>query len=373
MTGALSCELVDDVVCVHKDLRISFQRTIRVPDNGQQVSYLPPSLGKFPLQKVSQHATKMTEAMVAKGGLFFPMHQSEAMWINFRCLSKLQYHIKVYVGGVNAMSGEPAIETNATRQEQLQRGDRTLQDYLVVPKQNWLDGIADSDGTVRQFVAMPFGSGHSVEMQVTGQDAAGGIQIEVTPRKPYRHLARKLLGPGDISIQVKTLTGKIIPLLVFQEETVEDVKVRLQHKEGIPPELQALIFARQQLEGQYGDEMHLILTLRRGGTGPLPREMSIAAGGKIKQAIHADTYSNEWLSDRTTVFNVQILNSAAYKVVTGNPPPSKPICAQTYAENGMPFFAIYEEPSGISGDFGMVKSVAQIDGIEEKNVNPGIH
>jgi hypothetical protein len=101
--------------------------------------------------------------------------------------------------------------------------------------------------------------------------------------------------------------------------------------------------------------------------------MSIAAGGRIKQVIQKDTYPNNWLSNQTTVFNVQILNSAEYKSVTGNQPPSKPIDAQTYADNGMPFFDMYEEPSGISGDFSMVKSVAQIDGIEEKSVKPPLH
>jgi hypothetical protein len=56
-----------------------------------------------------------------------------------------------------------------------------LQDHVVVPSQNWLDGIADSDGTVRQFVAMAFNSGHSIEFQTTGADAVGGLQFEITP------------------------------------------------------------------------------------------------------------------------------------------------------------------------------------------------
>jgi hypothetical protein len=56
-----------------------------------------------------------------------------------------------------------------------------LQDYIVVPGQQWLDGVADSNGTVRQFVATPFGSGHSIEAQITGHEAASGIQIEVVP------------------------------------------------------------------------------------------------------------------------------------------------------------------------------------------------
>jgi hypothetical protein len=57
------------------DLVVTFQRTIRVPDN-QQTSKLPPSLGAFPLKAVSGYADKPTSAMSAKGGLFFPMYRT---------------------------------------------------------------------------------------------------------------------------------------------------------------------------------------------------------------------------------------------------------------------------------------------------------
>lgn len=40
--------------------------------------------------------------------------------------------------------------------------------------------------------------------------------------------------------------------------------------------------------------------------------------------------------------------------------PETPISAETYAKEGLPFFALYEEPSGIKGEFD-VKTVAKID------------
>ena len=73
-----------------------------------------------------------------------------------------------------------------------------------------------------------------------------------------------------------------------------------------------------------------------------------------------------------TVFNVQILNSAAYMTVTGEHPPAKPMTAVEYAQHGFPFFKMYEEPSSIYGDFGVVKSVAEIDKKKEVAVNPSI-
>jgi hypothetical protein len=61
--------------------------------------------------------------------------------------------------------------------------NKSIQDYVVAPDQMWLDGIAKLGGQVVQFVATPEGSGYSVEAQLTGSDAVGGIQFEVVPAK----------------------------------------------------------------------------------------------------------------------------------------------------------------------------------------------
>jgi hypothetical protein len=41
--------------------------------------------------------------------------ESEAMWIDFKNRDVITYQIKVYVRGVNAISGEPFDENAATR------------------------------------------------------------------------------------------------------------------------------------------------------------------------------------------------------------------------------------------------------------------
>jgi hypothetical protein len=162
-----------DNIQIGERFGVSFLRTLRIPDDGRMYP-LPPGLGRFPLLKVEDYWDRVPDLWREHGGVFFPMYQREALWLGFHAASWKPNAVKIAVGGVNAISGEP--DTDELRLDP--------QNYLVCPEQPWLDGIRIGRGAIRQFVAMPLGQGYSIEAAMTGSEVLGGMRIVVFEPKP---------------------------------------------------------------------------------------------------------------------------------------------------------------------------------------------
>ena len=76
-----------------------------------------------------------------------------------------------------------------------------------------------------------------------------------------------------MKIFVTTLTGRSITMEVHPEDTIANVKAKVQDKEGISPEDQRLLYRGQQLEDEYtiddyqidkNSTLHLVMRLRGG-------------------------------------------------------------------------------------------------------------
>lgn len=169
------------------------------------------------------------------------------MWINFE--STRPFAIKIFAGGVNVVSGEPAVDTlaNQLKRIKLVEDGESIQDYVVSGYQEWLDGIATGDGQVMQFVATNVGSGYSVEAQVTGHDSIAGIQFEIMPTR------RK-----GISIYVRNLTGRLLAIETEASATVYDIKRKIEEMDKVLADDQRLIYAGKQLEDRQYSSLGLL-------------------------------------------------------------------------------------------------------------------
>ncbi|KAI0132420.1 hypothetical protein BJ170DRAFT_592377 [Xylariales sp. AK1849] len=290
----------------------------------------------------------MSQSMASKGGIFLPIYQREALWINFRA-SKHKYAIKIYVGGVNAVSGKPMDphvanrfrqfvlvgngmvsrepETqeksapSAARQLEITGPKNQDQDYIVVPGQLWLDGIASEPGVIRQFVATRMGSGQSIEAQVTGKETISGIQFEIA------RLDKKV----GSSLKDKALAALAKSAQVVMHDA--------------------------ELDDEEDDD---------DNTADVVDEMNTGAGGRIKQTIVKHNHTGDVKTSNSVLFNVQLLNTLAFARITGKPAPETPISAKTYSDHALPFYNLYEEPSVVQGDFSSVKSLAKLEDNEDE-------
>ena len=300
----------ETVVWFGERFGVTFQRTLRVPDDGRTYP-LPPSLGVFPVLRVEDYADDVPAEWRERGGVFIPLYQQEALWLGFRSAEWRPNAVKVGVGGVNALTGGPWRVA-------LSGGE---QDYLVCPPQMWLDGIKSETGRVRQFVAAPLGEGLTVESQVTGADAWGGMQIVVY--EPH---------PG-----------------LFPEEPP-------------PPKL-----------------ISPTGPMRSGGLGGPPHRQAapaqgIAAGAFIEQKIYPDPYGVEtWDEDQRGALWVHLVNTEQFRAITKREPPEPVVTPQVYAEYGLPWFALYDEeaedvPAGQR--LARVKSLAQLKAERGESPDP---
>lgn len=108
--------------------------------------------------------------------------------------------------------------------------------------------------------------------------------------------------------------------------------------------------------GGDGGPQTTVQTEEKDGT----TEMGITIGDGIKQVIRKDFHPADiWDQEQIITFNIQILNAFAFPMITALPAPSTPINTSTYDRFGYPFYSVYNEPTGIAGQFEGVETAVQ--------------
>jgi hypothetical protein len=293
--------------------QISFQRTLRLPDDGKTYP-LPAGLGRFPLRSVNGYADTTPQQWLEKGGVMLPMYQGEAMWMSFE--STIPCALKIVSGSVNALTGE----------RDLRELDSDPQNYVVVPEQPWLDGFKVSKGTVRQFVAMPVGSGFTASEQLAKDAEAGGLVIEVFPMKAELSFTEFLEGELD----------------------------RIMHD----------VLTNLLGEGWEGQSQILCCRPASAMVCESGESVGLGAGGKIQQEVYADNRGiDSWSFQHATRVCVHTCNAMMWRKVTGENPPHPPLTATEYTRHRIPWFDFYRADLDAlpeTNDLAGIKTVAQV-------------
>lgn len=275
---------------------VRFVRTLRLPETGTHP--LPPGLGEFPVARVADHADRVPEEWRARGGVMLPVYLREAMWLSFAGTTE-PAALQVGVGKVCAVSGRPWSG----------RLSRSPQNYVVLPRQPWLDGINSGKGTVRQFVAVPLGLGATVEGQVTGEEVWGGVQLQSFP------LREDLLA-----------------------EWRRRERERRERARAAGP------------AGGYGAAAPMMAS----APGPVPpapgaaaprrsAAMGLGVGGAMRQEVYRDDRPlTDWSEEPAGRVFVHLVTPPQWRRITGEEPPPSPVDRAAYTRAGLPWYDYYD-------------------------------
>ncbi|WP_328505422.1 hypothetical protein [Streptomyces sp. NBC_00391] len=315
-------------------VQVRFQRTLRLPETGTH--QLPPGLGDFPIRRVEDHPHTAPQEMRARGGVMLPVYLREAMWLHFGGSTE-PAALQVGVGKVCAVSGKPWSGTLA----------RDPQNYVVLPRQPWLDGVNSGKGTVRQFVAVPLGLGATVEGQVTGEEVFGGVQLQSFPlndeqlavwRREERLRAERERNIGPVGGHGGYGGTGAVPMpppgAVPMAPPSTGAPLPPAPGGPMPP------------GAAYPMAAPGAAPMRGAPAAPsrAPAAMGLGVGGSMRQEVYRDTWPRgSWAEQPAGRIFVHLVTPPEWRRITGEAPPPSPVDRAAYTRAGLPWFEYYDD------------------------------
>ncbi|MBL1084472.1 hypothetical protein JK359_21315 [Streptomyces actinomycinicus] len=306
---------------------VRFVRTLRLPEKGTHA--LPPGLGEFPVRRVADYADTVPEQWRARGGVMLPVYLREAMWLSFAGTTE-PAALQVGVGKVCAVSGKPWSD----------RLSRRPQNYVVLPRQPWLDGINSGKGTVRQFVAVPLGLGATVEGQVTGEEVWGGVQLQSYPLREdvlaqWRRREQERLERERQAATAGPFAGYGAP-----------PPMAAPAPGGAPPAPAAMAFGGPP---------------RPAAAAPRAAAMGLGVGGSMRQEVYRDDRSlKDWAEEPAGRVFVHLVTPPEWRRITGEAPPPSPVDRAAYTRAGLPWYDYYDADAEDLSPTGTLEAVKPV-------------
>ena len=265
---------------------VRFQRALRLPPDTPAYNSVRSDAFHVPRLIRDCPSASSFEWLLRGGQYLICLNSSESVTLEFATPHSYPFAVKVSIGGIDALSGEPSHGAL----------NRLPQDYIPLPCQNWLDAWQGGTGEMHDFVAPSPGVPDSDGVPPPADDESDCIAVKFIPMTAdafRRHCANLDANAGR----------QVYGMPDFAERFLDTHMLR----------------GRMMYELKKGD------TWDAGMVYPDPFEY------------------DDWDTENGETIEVTMVRPSVWTVLTDTPPEGPVFERRIYEEAGVPWFSAYGE------------------------------